>query len=229
MPMNMTEISRGRDLILDQVKKCRRCLNVVPLERFMAGKCLDGKGSWCLPCFSAYQMGKFKIKQQILDEAKNVPCVVCGKAFPPCCMDFDHVVGDKRSDVSRLRSHKDAIILAEIQKCNVICACCHRVRSSEKWEASKRLRHETFKQKVNTLKTHPCMDCGLVFQPVSMDFDHVRGVKFREVSTMVNYSWGRVLAEMAKCDLVCACCHRLRTQDRIASRLKECADVNEHD
>lgn len=228
MSMCMTEIVRNRDLILI-MKKCRRCQNDVPLDRFVQGKCLDGKGSWCLPCFSAYQMEKFKAKQQLLDKAKSSPCVSCGGVFPPCCMDFDHVVGVKFGDVSRLRSHKDTTILAEIEKCAVICACCHRVRSSEKWPTSKRARHEIFKLKVNILKDAPCMDCGLNFPSVAMDFDHVRGVKFHMVSTMVNYSWDRVLSEVAKCDLVCACCHRLRTHDRIAARSKDGSYAHVHD
>jgi hypothetical protein len=58
------------------------------------------------------------------------------------------------------------------------------------------------------------MDCGLTFPPIAMDFDHVRGVKIRSVSQMANMKWAHVLAEIAKCELVCACCHRLRTKSR---------------
>lgn len=59
----------------------------------------------------------------------------------------------------------------------------------------------------------PCLDCGTVFPYYVMDFDHVRGVKRANISTMV--SRGRSLVtigrEIAKCDLVCANCHRRRT------------------
>jgi hypothetical protein len=49
-----------------------------------------------------------------------------------------------------------------------------------------------------------------------MDFDHVSGKKENNVGTMVAHGWNRdrVLAEIAKCDLVCANCHRIRTKKR---------------
>jgi hypothetical protein len=50
---------------------------------------------------------------------------------------------------------------------------------------------------------------------VAMDFDHVRGVKKAMVSTMTHNAWRTVLEEIAKCDLVCANCHRDRTQGRL--------------
>lgn len=68
--------------------------------------------------------------------------------------------------------------------------------------------------KLRELKSRPCMDCGQTFDPVCMDFDHRPDevklgsiVKFR-------YDEAGFLAEIAKCDLICACCHRLRTKNR---------------
>lgn len=68
----------------------------------------------------------------------------------------------------------------------------------------------------DSLKKHPCMDCGGSFPPECMDFDHVRG---RKLFNIGNASTGgiakkRVLKEIAKCDLVCANCHRIRTAKR---------------
>ena len=65
-------------------------------------------------------------------------------------------------------------------------------------------------------KSGPCQDCGRTFPPEAMDFDHVRGRKPRNVSALVYacVSDARLLAEIAKCDLVCANCHRIRTMER---------------
>lgn len=69
---------------------------------------------------------------------------------------------------------------------------------------------------VNQLKDNPCMDCGLKFPPVCMDFDHVRGEKLFNISKLAKrfYKMETLKEEIAKCDLVCACCHRIRTANR---------------
>ncbi len=70
---------------------------------------------------------------------------------------------------------------------------------------------------VNGLKSNPCVDCGHSFDPVCMDFDHREGEeKLRAISKMVRLgnSIVRITREIAKCDLVCSNCHRIRTRDR---------------
>ena len=70
--------------------------------------------------------------------------------------------------------------------------------------------------KIEKLKSQPCMDCGQTFHPAAMDFDHRpdEQKEFNIANSHANYSMKRVLAEIAKCDLVCACCHRIRTYKR---------------
>lgn len=65
----------------------------------------------------------------------------------------------------------------------------------------------------NELKKAPCTDCKQSFPPCVMDWDHVRGTKRHSIALMVANRWKKatILAEIAKCDLVCANCHRLRT------------------
>lgn len=68
---------------------------------------------------------------------------------------------------------------------------------------------------VNLLKSQPCMDCGKSYHPCVMDFDHVRGKKKFCVSIGISrYNIAIVLKEIAKCDLVCSNCHRMRTHNR---------------
>jgi hypothetical protein len=60
-----------------------------------------------------------------------------------------------------------------------------------------------------------CVDCGNKDIRV-LEFDHVRGTKSANVSLLLarGHSWGNILAEIIKCDLVCANCHRIRTFER---------------
>lgn len=64
------------------------------------------------------------------------------------------------------------------------------------------------------LKDQPCADCREEFPHYCMDFDHARGEKFMNVTTMDTLSWERIQAELQKCDVVCAICHRKRTYRR---------------
>jgi hypothetical protein len=74
---------------------------------------------------------------------------------------------------------------------------------------------------IDAFKSRPCMDCGGRFPVCAMDFDHRPDEDKRfEVAT----NWGRsrqdLAIEIAKCDVVCANCHRIRTADRRPERLK---------
>jgi hypothetical protein len=59
-------------------------------------------------------------------------------------------------------------------------------------------------------KTHPCVDCG-ESDPVVLEFDHVRDKAFDVMQGFESRNWQAILAEIAKCDVVCANCHRRRT------------------
>lgn len=63
------------------------------------------------------------------------------------------------------------------------------------------------------LETHPCVDCG-ENDVVVLEFDHL-GNKCFDVSNGLRYRrWEAVLAEIEKCEVVCANCHRRRTTRR---------------
>lgn len=65
------------------------------------------------------------------------------------------------------------------------------------------------------LKNNPCMDCGGSFHYSAMDFDHRdKTSKVKNVGHIVS-SMRLLLEEIAKCDLVCANCHRIRTWKRL--------------
>ena len=65
------------------------------------------------------------------------------------------------------------------------------------------------------LKESSCKDCGSK-DPRVLEFDHL-GDKSFNVSRAVSgstRSWKLIQEEINKCDIVCANCHRIRTQER---------------
>ena len=66
-------------------------------------------------------------KQIILEYRLNHPCA-CGET-DPICLDFHHRDGEvKKFGISRIKNKYvgQAALLAEIAKCDVLCANCHR-------------------------------------------------------------------------------------------------------
>lgn len=65
------------------------------------------------------------------------------------------------------------------------------------------------------LACHPCIDCGCSDIRV-LEFDHVRGNKSDHIARMVQtgYSWPTIEAEIAKCEVRCVNCHRIKTSQR---------------
>ena len=63
------------------------------------------------------------------------------------------------------------------------------------------------------LRENPCADCG-EDDPVVLEFDHLRDKQFAISKGLTDRNWQDVLDEIAKCDVVCANCHRRRTAKR---------------
>ena len=61
------------------------------------------------------------------------------------------------------------------------------------------------------LSRHSCVDCS-ESDVVVLDFDHVRGIKRLDISTLVGRSCSvkTIFREIYKCDVRCANCHRRR-------------------
>jgi len=67
---------------------------------------------------------------------------------------------------------------------------------------------------IKTQKDVPCMDCNIKYPYYVMDFDH-NGDKLFNIAKMATQSWRQIKEEIAKCDVVCSNCHRLRTHKRM--------------
>jgi hypothetical protein len=62
-------------------------------------------------------------------------------------------------------------------------------------------------------RKRPCADCGET-DPLVLEFDHVGDKRFNIAKGIRDLPWPTVLDEIARCEVVCANCHRRRTAHR---------------
>ena len=102
------------------------------------------------------------------------------------------------------------------------CRSCQKEYDAEWYQANKerrqaKVRDDRYAQAawLDSLKDgNPCADCGRTYPPYVMEWHHLPGTIKRLVLADVRraaHSRKRILAELAKCELVCANCHRERT------------------
>jgi hypothetical protein len=66
---------------------------------------------------------------------------------------------------------------------------------------------------IEFFRERPCIDCG-ESDPMVLEFDHLADKRFNIAKGLRTHSWQAVLDEIAKCEVVCANCHRRRTAHR---------------
>jgi hypothetical protein len=203
----------SRDGLTASCKKCKQQLDTAVYQKHRSKRI-------------EYVKSHTAKNQAIIGQLKiDTGCQMCGlKDSRPWLFDFDHL-GDKTRLVSRMMSHKIGDIIAETKKCQVLCSNCHRTITYQRVYGTidpvtpkKCLRVPVFMRNWKVLlnfKKNPCMDCGKSFHFAAMDCDHRDPkTKLGEPSNMSKGHEAKFLAELAKCDVVCSNCHRIRNNSR---------------
>jgi hypothetical protein len=102
------------------------------------------------------------------------------------------------------------------------CRECKKVQDTGYYQRNEprylkynREQYERLKHGLIKLKELPCADCGGVFPPYVMDFDHFDASQKRfDVGRARKHSLALLKSEIARCELVCANGHRIRTHGR---------------
>lgn len=202
----------------EKQKLCIRCRDVKNISNFYFVKLKQKFENTCRQCRSKDMAATKKIlKKERRNLVKNLKestaCYVCNKFYPYYVCDLDHQLGYTKIDsINKLIANRASIknLKFELSKCKVICANCHRKISFDKFKRN--IKKEWY----FSLKEKPCADCTVSYPYYVMDFDHKEEKQFN-ISSSKNKKLenrSKLLGEISKCDLVCANCHRVRTQKR---------------
>lgn len=133
-------------------KRCSICKQEKSSEEFNKNSWKkDGLQPACKPCNKERSAAYYKRKtehhkqitrkQKIILRARNAqfiwdyfllhPCVDCGDTNP-IVLEFDHVRGEKMAAVSDIVRNSGSLdkIKLEIEKCEVRCVKCHRIKTA---------------------------------------------------------------------------------------------------
>src|SRR2546426_12274777 len=135
------------------MRACTKCGEIKPLEAFPPVRRGEPElQSWCRDCFAEANARNYRknherekarlirhvterraeVRQKIIEYLREHPCVDCGQT-DIIMLEFDHVA-EKRGDISSYAAggRSWARVKAEIDKCEVRCANCHRRKTLER-------------------------------------------------------------------------------------------------
>jgi hypothetical protein len=174
----------------------------------------------CLDCRPYRPLGK--PRKSVARPPKKLVCVACGREFPAKIL----IDGKIRSlyrrsfclDCSPFGDHNTSKMPLGLRSTEEAIKA-RRDRRREQFRQSLRKRRRKRKADLVAAYGGRCVDCGYATCPQALQFHH------RDPSTKdfrlgeFNGSLARLIEEAAKCDLVCANCHRIRhAREAAASR-----------
>lgn len=130
-------------------KTCSKCKTSKPLIEFNFRYRASGiRHSYCKDCGKGLTRSHYRNhkrqylkrnarsylkRRELIRGMKSRPCADCGIQYPYYVMDFDHREGEtKEYELSRTERMTIRAIMREIEKCDVVCANCHRERTHQR-------------------------------------------------------------------------------------------------
>lgn len=138
------------DSLADSISRaCSRCKASKPIEEFnFRNRSAGLRHIYCRECGKQYTQNHYKRnkrqyierslranakRRDYLHQMKSRPCADCGVQYPYYVMDFDHREGEEKEfEMNRVSYVTMRAIKREIEKCDVVCANCHRERTYQR-------------------------------------------------------------------------------------------------
>ena len=153
----------------------------------------------------------------IIAEAKAGKSCECGESNPKI-LEFHHLDrSEKVANVGhKVKGWSKDRIFAEIDKCILLCVNCHRIKEREMYPSISTTRSASHirnnRARINAIKAEAgCYRCG-IHDFRCLEFHHLDPTtKAFNISTELGKSISikRLLAEISKCIVLCANCHKL--------------------
>lgn len=108
------------------------------------------------------------------------------------------------------------------KECGKILTRSHYRRNKRQYLEKNLQSFQKRREFVRQMKNKPCADCGITYPYYVMDFDHRENeIKEFGLNAVTQKAINALKREIAKCDVVCANCHRERTYQRRLQKIME--------
>jgi hypothetical protein len=126
----------------------------------------------------------------------------------------------KTKSIKEFNKKTNSITQTYCRECQQSFSREHYSKNREYYALRNTQRKLELRAFIDELKSKPCSDCGNQYDPCAMDFDHINNDKEFDIALMITRKCSKqaILREVAKCELVCAVCHRIRTKKRNLER-----------
>lgn len=244
---NTCESCRGRfpakaiiDGVMRDLHRRRFCLRCSPFgahntSRLAPGSVRDDRvhkaRTQRLKSWSRYGRKRRRQRKRDLVAVFGGACIDCGYARAIAALEFHHRDASTKDFPIARFGGSIVKLMAEAAKCDLLCANCHRRRhgaSGDYGDLGAASARRRLKQQAVSVLGGRCEGCDREYQLAIFEFHHRDGgtKDFGISEDGLVRRWPEIEAELAKCALLCANCHRevhagLRNIDTALSGLAE--------
>lgn len=128
-------------LHFDHLEDKEDCVSIMVHNRYSWGRIKSEIEKCQIRCVVCHRIRTYKDTyknrnkiRNFVEKAKDIPCKDCRRKFPPYAMDFDHREPEhKHMCVGRMATLSPSLstLQKEIDKCDVVCANCHVIRTEK--------------------------------------------------------------------------------------------------
>lgn len=115
-----------------ETKYCSKCNSEKSLDEFYTQNDRPNGSAYCKSCCNKYSIQRWIQRKIEAIQYKGGKCVDCGLSHPEnhySIFEFHHLIpAQKEMSWTKLRLHPIEKIKQELDKCDLLCANCHRVR-----------------------------------------------------------------------------------------------------
>jgi hypothetical protein len=142
-------------------------------------------------------------------------CVDCGYARCLATLEFHHRdATTKEFGVANFGGSLERL-LTEIAKCDLLCANCHRKRHAREEASLVDMKPAAISRRRSKVRAvdwfgGACYGCDLAFPLQVFEFHHwdAHDKEFGIATGGLDRAWDKIVAELEKCVMLCANCHR---------------------